>query len=209
VAEYIVAFAVVFAVNLLPAFGPPTWSVLVFFRLNSDLAAVPLVLGGALAAASGRYVLATGARHSRSRLSAERREHLAAAEELLVGSRRKAAAGLGLFALSPVPSAQLFIAAGLLTVRLLPLTAAFFCGRLVSYSIYVGAASLAKESFGDTLTEAFTSPLGIALQLLMLGMLVVLLRVDWAARLDAKHGAQAEHHSSTDERSGQRGTHLP
>src|SRR6185503_2884204 len=149
--DYVLAFAVVFAVNLLPAFGPPTWSVLVFFRLNSDLAAVPLVLGGALAAATGRYVLATGARRFRSRLSDERREHLAAAEEMLVGSPRKAAAGLGLFALSPIPSAQLFIAAGLLTVRLLPLTVAFFAGRLISYSIYVGAASLAKESLGDTL----------------------------------------------------------
>jgi membrane protein YqaA with SNARE-associated domain len=202
VTEYLVAFAVVFAVNLLPAFGPPTWSVLVFFRLNSDLAAIPLVLGGALAAASGRYVLASAARRFRSRLPAERREHLAAAEEALVGSRGKAAAGLGLFALSPVPSAQLFIAAGLLTVPLLPLTAAFFAGRLVSYSIYVGVASLAKESFGDTLTEAFTSPLGIALQLGMLGMLVLLLRVDWAAKLHTQHRAEGEHHPGADERPG-------
>ena len=69
---------------------------------------------------------------------------------------------------------------------LVPLTAAFFAGRLVSYSIYVGAASLAKESFGDTLTDAFSSPLGIALQIAMLGALVLLLRVDWAAKLDAK-----------------------
>jgi membrane protein YqaA with SNARE-associated domain len=192
VTEYLLAFAVVFAANLLPAFGPPTWSVLVFFRLNSDLAAVPLVLGGALAAASGRYVLANGARRFRPRLSAERRAHLAAAEELVAGSRRKAAAGLGLFALSPVPSAQLFVAAGLLTVPLLPLTGAFFGGRLVSYSIYVGAASLAKESFGDTLTESFASPLGIALQVAMLGMLVVLLRVDWAAKLHPQHGTEGE-----------------
>ena len=155
---------------------------------------MPLVLGGALAAASGRYVLATAARHFRSRLSDERREHLGAAEEMLVGSPRKAAAGLGLFALSPIPSAQLFIAAGLLTVRLLPLTVAFFAGRLISYSIYVGAASLAKESLGDTLTEAFKSPWGIALQIAMLGGLVLLLRVDWAAKLHAKQRAEAEHH---------------
>ena len=147
---------------------------------------MPLVLGGALAAAAGRYVLATGARRFRSRLSEERREHLAAAEEMLVGSPRKAAAGLGLFALSPIPSAQLFIAAGFLTVRLFPLTVAFFAGRLVSYSVYVAAASLAKESFGDTLTEAFSSPLGIALQIAMLAGLVLLLRVDWAAKLNGK-----------------------
>jgi len=98
------------------------------------------VLLGALAAASGRFVLASTTRHFRGRFSAERRANLQAAEELLVGSRAKAAAGLGLFALSPVPSAQLFVAAGLLTVPLVPLTAAFFVGRLVSYSLYVAAA---------------------------------------------------------------------
>ena len=180
-----------------------------FFRLNSELAAVPLVLGGALAAASGRYVLATMARRFRSRLSDERREHLAAAEEVLVGSRGKAAAGLGLFALSPIPSAQLFIAAGLLTVPLLPLTVAFFAGRLVSYSIYVGAASLAKESFGDTLTDAFSSPLGIALQIAMLGALVVLLRVDWAAKLHAEQRAEREHHGGAGRGAGDGGARTP
>ncbi len=39
---YLVLAGVVFGVNLLPAFGPPTWAVLVFFRLQSDLAAIPL-----------------------------------------------------------------------------------------------------------------------------------------------------------------------
>src|SRR5205085_141283 len=102
---YIVAAGVVFGVNLLPAFGPPTWAVLVFFRLHSHLAPVPLVLIGAVAAASGRFVLAHGARLVRGRFSAKRLESLAAARDALAGSSRRAIAGLGLFALSPVPSA--------------------------------------------------------------------------------------------------------
>jgi len=159
------------------------WAVLVFFRLHSELAAVPLVLLGALAAASGRLVLAATARHFRSRFSAERRENLEAAEELLVGSRRKAVARLGVFALSPVPSAQLFVAAGLLSVRLVPLTAAFFAGRLVSYSLYVGAATAAKGSLSSVLGDAFGSPFGIALQVAMLAGLVLLLRFNWSGRM--------------------------
>jgi hypothetical protein len=181
--DWLLAVGCIFGVNLLPAFGPPTWAVLVFFRLNSDLPAVPLVLLGAVAAAGGRLVLASVTRRFRWRFSEKRRKSLAAAEEVLVGNRTKAAAGLGLFALSPVPSAQLFVAAGLLTVPLVPLTAAFFAGRLVSYSLYVGAASAAKDSLGSVLGEAFGSPLGIALQLAMVAGLVALLRVDWAARL--------------------------
>jgi membrane protein YqaA with SNARE-associated domain len=178
--DYLVAFGCILGVNLLPAFGPPTWAVLVFFKLNSDLAAVPLVLGGAIAAASGRLVLAHAARRLRGRFSQERLDNLAAAQQALAGNRRKAAGGLALFALSPLPSAQLFIAAGLLEVPLLALTAAFFAGRLVSYSLYVGGASLAKHSVEHTLTGAFSSWWGITLQVLMLAGLVALVRVDWA-----------------------------
>lgn len=163
-----VAIGVVFAVNLLPAFGPPTWAVLVFFSLDFDLPAVPLVLGGALAAAAGRFVLANGSRRLRPRLSAARIEHLDRAQTTLSANRLRTAAGLGLFAISPVPSGQLFVGAGLMTVPLLPLTAAFFAGRLVSYSIYVGAASIAEKSLGSLLLDALTSPLGMALQVAML-----------------------------------------
>jgi uncharacterized membrane protein YdjX (TVP38/TMEM64 family) len=117
---------------------------------------------------------------------------------VLVGSRGKALAGLGLFALSPVPSAQLFIAAGLLTVPLVPLTAAFFAGRLVSYSIYVGAATAARDSLGSVLGDAFGSPLGIALQLAMLAGLVLLLRFDWAGMLRRRSVGRAT--TSSDKR---------
>lgn len=173
--QYAIAIAVVFAVNLLPAFGPPTWAVLVFFSLDFDLPAVPLIIGGALAAASGRYLLAHGARRLRPRFSPARLARLDSAEAALRHNRARSAAGLGLFALSPVPSGQLFVAAGLMTVPLLPLTAAFFAGRLVSYSIYVGVAHVAERSLGTLALDTLTSPLGMALQLAMLAALGFLL----------------------------------
>ena len=147
--EYLIAVGVIFAVNLLPAFGPPTWSILVFFTLSFDLAPAIIVPVGAIAAAGGRLVLASASRRLRGRMSAERLDSLAAAESMLTANRSRSLTGLGLFAVSPLPSAQLFVAAGLLEVALLPLTAAFFAGRLVAYSLYVGAASAA----GDNLAE--------------------------------------------------------
>jgi hypothetical protein len=102
---YLVLAGAVFGTNLLPAFGPPTWAVLVFFRLQSNLAAVPLVLVGAVAAASGRLVLAHTSRHFRGRLSAKRIQNLEAAREAIAGGHKRAIAGLGLFAISPLPSA--------------------------------------------------------------------------------------------------------
>src|SRR5205085_9167336 len=52
----------VFLVNLVPAFMPPTWSVLAFFLIQFDLPLLPLSIGGALAATAGRLALALGAR---------------------------------------------------------------------------------------------------------------------------------------------------
>ena len=167
-AQLAIAVGVVFAVNLLPAFGPPTWAVLVFFSLDFDLPAVPLVIGGALAAAAGRFVLANGARRLRPRLSAARVEHLDRAQAALSANRLRTAAGLALFIVSPLPSGQLFVAAGLMTVPLAPLTAAFFAGRLISYSLYVGLATIAERNFGSLLLDALTSPLGMVLQVAML-----------------------------------------
>lgn len=173
-AQYAIALGVVFAVNLLPAFGPPTWAVLLFFSIDFDLPPAALVLGGALAAASGRFLLASGARRLRPRFSSARLDRLDRTEAALTANRARTAAGLGLFLISPLPSGQLFVAAGLMTVPLLPLTAAFLAGRLVSYSIYVSVGTIAANSLGSIALEGLTSPLGVAVQLLMLVGLAIL-----------------------------------
>jgi uncharacterized membrane protein YdjX (TVP38/TMEM64 family) len=108
------------------------------------------------------------------------RRNLTAARQAF--ERRKGAGilALGLFALSPVPSAQLFEAAGLARVRLVAFTGAFFAGRLVSYSIYAASArTLRSQTLGGTLTESMTSPLGLAIQVAMIGLLVALTQIDW------------------------------
>ena len=177
--EYLIAVGVIFAVNLLPAFGPPTWAILVFFTLSFDLTAAIIVPVGAVAAAGGRLVLASASRRLRGRMSADRLDSLAAAETMLTANRSRSLTGLGLFAVSPLPSAQLFVAAGLLEVALLPLTAAFFAGRLIAYSLYVGAASAAGDNLAEIAGDSLRSPLGLALQILMLVALVALVRIDW------------------------------
>lgn len=179
--ELATLFAVVLAINLLPAFGPPTWSVIVLFGLNTQLPVPAIVVTGALAAALGRWLLAHGFRLLAMRVSVRTRANLAAARDALERRRASGLVALGLFALSPLPSAQLFAAAGLTGVRLLPFTLAFFAGRLVSYSIYAGTAKAVEGlTLGDTIREGLTSPLGIALQLAMLAALIALARVDWA-----------------------------
>jgi hypothetical protein len=174
---------VVFFINVLPAFGPPTWAVLVLFKLNAHLHPAALVALGAVAAAGGRLCLASLTARLRGRLNPQRRESLEALKDAVTGHRGRSALGLALFALSPLPSAQLFEAAGLIGVPLAPVTAVFFAGRVVSYSLYIGAATLAERSLGSTLVSALTSPAGIAVQVLLTGGVVMLARVDWVRLL--------------------------
>jgi uncharacterized membrane protein YdjX (TVP38/TMEM64 family) len=182
--DYLILFAIVLGVNLLPAFGPPTWSVMVLYGLNSDLALVPMVLIAALAAALGRLLLALAFRHFGGRIKGRTRRNLDAARKALQRNRRNALLALGLFALSPLPSAQLFEAAGLARVPLLGFTAAFFAGRTISYAIYAATAKgISDSSLGDSFRHAVTSPLGLGLQILTIALLVAFTQVDWARRL--------------------------
>jgi membrane protein YqaA with SNARE-associated domain len=165
---------------MLPAFGPPTWTIIVLYGLNTEMPLPALVLTAAAGAASGRLLLAYGFRWLRNHIPAKWKKNAEAAGTALQRRKRNMIVGLGLFALSPFPSAQLFEAAGLANLRLLPFTAAFFAGRLVSYSLYgAGAKGMKATSFGDAFRYGLTSPVGIALQVAMLAGLVLLMKVDW------------------------------
>jgi membrane protein YqaA with SNARE-associated domain len=181
---YLLLVLLVFGINLLPAFGPPTWAVLVFVRLNWHLNPVALVILGALAAASGRYVLARGSHRFRRHLPSRMMENLEAAGQLLQRKRGSALAVFALFVVSPLPSAQLFVAAGLLELPLLRLTIAFFVGRLVSYSFYIAAASLADQHLGNVFERAFGSPWSIALQVGLLAAVCMLPLLNWKKLLN-------------------------
>jgi uncharacterized membrane protein YdjX (TVP38/TMEM64 family) len=181
--DYLILFAIVLAVNLMPAFGPPTWTIVVVYGLSTKMPLPGLVLTAAAGAALGRFLLAYAFRLLRDRLPEKWKRNAEAAGRVLERKRRNVILALGFFALSPLPSAQLFEAAGLAGVRLLPFTAAFFAGQLVSYSIYaLTAKGIQKTSLGEAFRHSLTSPLGIAFQIAMIGLLVGLMQVDWEKR---------------------------
>ena len=177
---YALVALAVFAANAVPAFAPPTWSILVWFALTFDLRAPVLVALGVLGATTGRALLATYMRHSTRWMPRRYVENMRSAGEAVTAVRGRAAAVLALFLVSPISSAQLFTAAGIMrNVRLRPLLIAFAMGRTISYSAYVTGAHLAKSSFGDLLLEGIRSPWGVALQVLMVVGVIALGARPW------------------------------
>lgn len=86
--------------------------------------------------------------------------------------------------ISPLPSAQLFLAAGLLDLDLF--TLAFFVGRLVGYSLYVGLAVVANRIPGTCSGRLFGSLWSITLQVLLLGAVCALPLIDWRGLLNRR-----------------------
>ena len=173
--------------NLAPAFAPPTWTVLVFFALNTNLPAWLIFITGAVCAGIGRYNLARLTGLLRYRIKAKTIHNLQSAKDALEAKSAHKYAVLILFVISPLPSAQLFEAAGLIGARLMPLTIAFFSGRIFTYSFYVaGASQLKAKGIGELITEQFSSVWAILFQLAMILGVYGLSKINWNAKSTSK-----------------------
>lgn len=182
--QYFILAALVFGINLLPAFAPPTWVILVFYKLNSNLDSISIIVIGVIAAASGRYILALGTRAIRFKLKPQYVENLDVIRKRLTRGRKGYFLYFLFFVIAPIPSAQIFEAAALMNARLIPITCAFMIGRSVSYSISVlGASTLKENAMSTALLDSIKSPWGIAIQIAGLLGLYLLLKVDWSKRL--------------------------
>jgi membrane protein YqaA with SNARE-associated domain len=181
VLDYLFLFGIVFAIHLAPAFTPPTWPVIVLYSLNSHLPMTWLVVTAAIAAGVGRHVLALLSSIFEHWFPQKMQRNLDAARELIERRPANRILALGLFVFAPIPSAQLFEAAGLLRVRLWPCTLAFFIGRCGYYTLYsFTARRLRESSLLDSFREALTSPVGIGVQLAVISLLILLIRTDWS-----------------------------
>jgi uncharacterized membrane protein YdjX (TVP38/TMEM64 family) len=186
---YLAAVAAIIAMNAVPAFAPPTWMALVFFLINYDLNPIALVILGVLSATAGRGILAWYFRKFAHLIPTRFSRNMEYAGKYFESQPGKRYAILALFLVSPVSSAQLFEAAGMMkTISLKPLLAVFAFGRTISYSTYVtGAAALAATSFGEVLIAELKSPWAIGLQFAMIAGLVALGSMDWKAKLHQHH----------------------
>ena len=179
--QYLVVVAVVFGINLLPAFAPPTWSVLVYFALSQNLNEIALIALGVISATTARLILAWAFRKNQRRFPKSYVHNLENAATHLRRSKGHIAAIWILFFVSPFSSAQLFEAAGLMKgVALKPLGLAFASGRVLTYSLYVfGTSAFAATSLGQIVKGNLTSPLAIAIQILFIVGLIALGMIRW------------------------------
>jgi membrane protein YqaA with SNARE-associated domain len=177
----IVAFVVTGIINVVPAFMPPSWSVLAFFLIQYHLPLLVVTIGGAVASSVGRWLLALGARRWGPKFLSQRRRR--GLRQLGTWIDQKPTWAIPvvvmLFALGPVPSNAVFLAAGLTGIRLVPVVAGFFVGRAISYTVLDLLSQKAAGDFKNIFLGGLTDPKTIIVDLAMLGAVVAFAFVDW------------------------------
>jgi membrane protein YqaA with SNARE-associated domain len=177
----LIAYAIAFVINVIPAFMPATWTVLAFFYVHYHLPLLLLTVGGAAFSTLGRLVLAWAMRRwGRKIVPAKHRAELDGLSTWL-DNRPSWQVPLAVFvgSLGPIPSNQLFIAAGLTTVRLAPVAMGFCAGRVISYTVSALAVSKVTTSLESMLRNYWSSPSAWVIQLISLAAIVVFTMIPW------------------------------
>jgi len=177
---YLAAMALVLAVNALPAFMPATWMVLAFFRIKFGLPLLALAIGGSIVAAVGRWALAKASGAYSRRFMKKQDSDLRVLGEFLDEHRQHVGLTTFAYTLTPLPSNNLFIAAGMVGIQLTWVFIGFLSGRLIANSILVWTTDKAFRHFEDVLKTGFNSWEAIVFQSLSVGSIVLLAFVPWA-----------------------------
>lgn len=176
------AYFIAFIINLVPAFMPPTFTVLAFFLIRYHPPLLLLTIGGAATSTAGRLGLAIlTQRFGRRLLSAQHQENLvqlgdwlAAKPHFIVFFATLAFAGIG-----PIPSNQLFIAAGLTETRLTPILAGFCIGRVINYTALDILTMRAVNNLEGIFVGHLTNIGAVIFELLVLLSIIVFAQISW------------------------------
>ena len=180
----LILFLVVFFLNVIPAFAPPTWMVFSFlgFRFPSHMVWT-FALAGAFGAAMGRLVLGKLSRIVvRNHWLGEAARQNVDSFKVDLEKRPKLTFGLFLFyAFTPLPSNYLFIAYGLTSMPLVRIAIPFFLGRFVSYTFWTMSAAAVSRKLELEQTEAlgYFGIYFVLTQIALLALVYSFARIDW------------------------------
>jgi hypothetical protein len=180
---FLLIFLVVFVLNVIPIFAPPTWSVMSFIAIRFDPNIIVLAVVGAVAATLGRLALAKLSRVIvRQRiLSDDTRKNIDAVKVRLESKAKLTFSLLLFYAFSPFPSNHLFIAYGLTSLKLSLVAIPFLLGRVVSYAFWAFTASGVAQllNYESVTSRSFFSYYFVASQLFGLLTIYVFTKIDW------------------------------
>jgi uncharacterized membrane protein YdjX (TVP38/TMEM64 family) len=152
---YLGVFVLVFVVNAIPFFMPPTWIVLstLYFLFPQLLNPLLLALAGAFASTLGRVVLCRIGVASRGLMGENRKKSMDRAGQALRSKRYGGFVLTFLYSLTPLPSNVYFLMMGTMRCHFFTIFLGFWLGRLISYAVTIDVARVAFSSLADVLAS--------------------------------------------------------
>lgn len=174
------------AVDTVPIFAPPAWTLMVFFLAKFDLEPWPVIALGALGSTIGRFLLSCVIPAAAKKVFNRREnENIKFLGTRLGGQPRPAFFFTLAYSLTPLSTTALFTAAGIAKVRPAPILAAFFIGKFISDAVMVFAGKSAVKNVGD-LFQGQGDPIGIVFAVLGILVITAVLFIDWKTLLERK-----------------------
>ena len=183
---YIITFFIIFILNMIPIFGPPTWMVLlsIVFLYGSEIPSLPVfIMFAIMGSTSGRAMLTLFSKHIvRNRLLGERYvKNIEVLKTRLENNKMKISGIFLLDAITPLPSDQFFVAYGLTGMKLRYALIPFMIGRIFTYTFWVYTATevskyLAAKSIGNL---GFLSTSFIILEIAIFMLIYLFVKIDW------------------------------
>ena len=172
-------FGAIFLVNVIPAFMPPTWMLLSLFATLYGVPIADLVVIGAVASTSGRYVLAKASGPLGDRfLPRKQKKSFKYLKNFLNGEPWTTTGFVSfLYSLSPLPSNTMFIVTGAARISLVPVLGGFFIGRVISYAVLTSVA--ANVVSVEYILNPLLNPAYLVMDIVGLSAAVGLLLMDW------------------------------
>ena len=183
---YFLVFLSALAVDTIPVFAPPAWTILVFLLLFFHLNPWVVVIIGVTGSTIGRYILSIYIPKVSSALVNRREdENLRYVGTKLTKAPFTAAIFVFLYTLTPLSTTALFTAVGIARVKPWYILPPFFVGRLITDSVMVYTGKYAADNFSAWLHSqmSWQSVLIIIAGLLVIG---AFLFIDWRSLLEKR-----------------------
>src|SRR6266513_4989998 len=183
---YVLVFVAALAVDSIPVFAPPAWTVLVLLLLLFHLNPWIVVIIGVTGSTLGRYILSVYIPKVSSGLVNRREDkNLGYVGGKLTKGPFAAAIFVFVYTLTPLSTTALFTAAGIARVNLWHILPPFFCGRLITDGLMVYTGKYAAGNVSDVLHGQISWK---SLLIVIAGFLVIgaFLFVDWRCLLEKR-----------------------
>jgi membrane protein DedA with SNARE-associated domain len=176
----IILALLIFIINVIPVFMPPTWTILAFYYIHFHPPLFPTIIIGALAATMGRITLYyISKNHFRKFFSKENLNNYEALGDFFK-KRQKLSIPLFLtYAFFPISSNYVYIAAGLAKIDIKILATCFFIGRLISYSFWVSASHIVFTRIEDIFSSHISNISVLSVEVVGLLIVVSIGKIKW------------------------------